>query len=224
MKSTAVLFDIDNVLIDTRTSYLDAIRWTIEIYLTHDKIPLFAPLDRKSSPYLLSSDDIEAFKLLGGFNDDWDCCYGLLVYLLNLPVQKRTLQALKEKINIQAFAEKTTARPLGVSGITRMLGRPTAVMIEKISRIFQEVYLGKDLFREVERKNPIYWKKLGLIHNEKLIFKKSLLAQLTKKGITLGIATGRPRFEAVYILKHFGVLDFFQAMTTIDEVKSAEKQ
>jgi len=33
-----VIFDIDNVLVDTRRSYLEAIRWTVELYLTEGSV------------------------------------------------------------------------------------------------------------------------------------------------------------------------------------------
>ncbi len=220
----AVLFDIDNVLIDTSRSYMDAIRWTVEIYLTTDSVPFFMSPAPGKKISVLSPDDVNQFKLLGGFNDDWDCCYGMLIYLTTLNVKPRTTAQLKRIMNIRRFSQSIKERPLRVSGITRRLGHPQAVKIEKIARIFQEVYLGRDLFRMVERKPCAFWKKRGLIHREKLIFRKSTLAKLKKMGIALGIATGRPRFEAVYSLKRFGVLDYFDTITTIDEVKRAEQQ
>lgn len=220
---TSILFDIDNVLIETEDSYLDSIRWTVEIFLTHGTIPFFTPDIKGNVPQLLSKSDVDEFKLLGGFNDDWDCCYGILVYLLNLPIQKRTLSNLKASMNIKKFSAQIKKRPLRVSGIVSKLGYPRAVTIEKISRIFQEVYLGKKIFQHVERRQPVFWNKLGLIDKEKLIVRKSLLKKLTEMGIRLGIATGRPRFEAVYALKRFGILEHFDAITTSDEVKKAEK-
>jgi len=220
----AVLFDIDNVLIDTRRSYRDAIRWTVQLYLTDSTIPLFAPPSKRHKLTLLSPADVDQFKLLGGFNDDWDCCYGLLIYLLTRPVKQRTLGSLRKATDIRAFARQVKKRPLRVEGIVKMLGRPPAVTIEKISRIFQEVYLGRDLFETSEKKKPFYWKTRGLIEKEKPIFRKVTLAKLKQRGIALGIATGRPRFEAVYALKRFGLLDFFDCMTTIDEVKKAERE
>ena len=57
---------------------------------------------------------------------------------------------------------------------------------------------------------------------EKPIFKKEIFAALKNAGIKLGIATGRPRFEAELVLKRFGILEYFDAMTTMDEVKKAE--
>ena len=220
----AVIFDIDNVLVDTRRSYLDTIRWTVEIFLTYGKVPFFCPGHKSRDPQLLSREDVDQFKLFGGFNDDWDCCYGLLVYLLNLRVKSRTLEALKRTINMKGLARKATQRPLRVSGVVKMFGVTGLVTIERIARIFQEVYLGKELFEPLEKQRATYWKKRGLLHLEKPIFRKSILEKLKQHGIGLGIATGRPRFEAQYALKNFGLLDCFEAITTIDDVKKAEVQ
>lgn len=220
----AVIFDIDNVLIDTRRSYHDAIRWTVEIYLTSGSIPFFTPPRPSRRPQLLSIKDVDRFKWLGGFNDDWDCCYGLLTYILNLPVKSRSFLDLKRTIDLNGFAKRVKRRPLGVSGIVNLLGRSSAVLIEKISRIFQEVYLGKDLFQKVQFKRPLYWNKRGLIHKERFIFRKSTLVKLKKWGVKLGIATGRPRFEARHALERFGVLHLFEAITSIDDVRKAERE
>lgn len=219
-----VIFDIDNVLIDTRKSYLEAIRWTVEIFLTHGKVPLFTPAPKEQQPSLLSLKDIHQFKLLGGFNDDWDCCYGLLVYLLNLPVKSHDLNDLKKAMNIKKFVASVDTKPLRVAGITKLFKRPPTVTIETISRIFQEIYLGKDLFQQTTDLPCRYWRKKGLIHKEKFVFRKAQLQKMKDKGIKIGIATGRPRFEAVYSLESFGVLHFFDAITTIDEVKAEEQK
>ena len=219
-----IIFDIDNVLINTHRSYHDAIRWTVEIYLTGGSVPFFQPGRKSREPEILTPQDVEQFKLLGGFNDDWDCCYGLLVYLLNLPTSAKTVEALKQAIDLKDFARKVTKRPLRVHGIVARLGRSGQVMIEKISRIFQEVYLGAELYESLTRKEPLYWNKRGLIAKEKLIFRKSTLKKLVSLGLRLGIATGRPRYEAFYGLKRFGILEYFEAITTMDEVKKAERE
>lgn len=225
-----VIFDIDNVLIDTRRSYLDAIRWAIEIYLTEGKIPLFEPAPKKMRPALLSPDDVHRFKLLGGFNDDWDCCYGFLIYLLKLDFDSRTILHLKQKIDLEALAKEASKfaanrmRPIRVDGMIKMLGTSPFVKIEKISRIFQEVYLGKELFKRTERRDCLFWKKKGLIYKEKPIFKPSHCKRLKAHGLKLGIATGRPRFEALYSLHRFGLLPFFEVITSMNEVKKAEIQ
>lgn len=220
----AVLFDIDNVLVDTRHSYLEAIRWTVEIYLTHSNVPFFVSAKKSFEPCILTEKDVAHFKWLGGFNDDWDCCYGLLVYLINLPVKGRNVKDLKKAMNLKAFVDSVKTRPLGVSGVVRKLGRPSQVIIEKISRIFQEVYLGKELFERIERRPAQYWNRRGLIYKEKLIFRIATLKKLKHLGVKLGIATGRPHFEALYALRHFGIQDYFEAVTTMDDVRNAERE
>lgn len=223
LNADVVIFDIDNVLIDTRHSYLDTIRWTIEIFLTHGDVPYFVNNLKKNTPFL-AAHDVDRFKLLGGFNDDWDCCYGILIYLLSLPVQKRLLSEIKKKIDIPALAKSFSARPVGVNGLVKRFGRPSTITIEKISRIFQEIYLGKELFMKVENRRPLYWTKRGLVYKERLIFKKSLLEKMKSLGLKLGIATGRPKFEAVFGLHRFGILPLFEAMTTADDVRKAEDE
>ncbi len=224
VQADAIIFDIDNVLVDTRLSYLEAIRNTVELYLTHGPIPFFSRSSGGKFPSLLTPDDVDQFKLLGGFNDDWDCCYGLLVYLLSLPVKNRTLEALKKAVQIEKFAKGIKQRPLKVAGITALFGRPTTVTIEKVARIFQEIYLGKDIFPRVTMNRMRYWKKRGLIHREKLILKRPILEKMKSHGIKLGIATGRSLYEASHALKHFGIQDLFDAITTMDDVKKEERE
>ncbi len=220
-----VIFDIDNVLVDTRRSYLEAIRNTVELYLTHGPVPFYSRPETSSFTGLLTASDVDHFKLLGGFNDDWDCCYGLLVYLLSLPITKqRTIEALKKAIDIEKFAKTVKDRPLRVNGITALFGRPTTVTIEKVARIFQEVYLGKDIFPKLTQNKMRYWKKRGLIHREKLIIKKPFLKRLKDSGLKLGIATGRPHYEAMFALKSFGIEELFDAVTTMDDVKKEERE
>lgn len=74
-----VVFDCDGVLIDVRGSYNRAISKTVAYIL--DK------LTGCSFPEDLISDyAIFSFRRSGGFNNDWDSTYGLLMYLLcNLP-------------------------------------------------------------------------------------------------------------------------------------------
>lgn len=225
-KDLVIVFDMDNVLVDTRLSYLDCIRWTVEIYLTSGSVPLFEPAPRKMRPALLTKQDIETFKLLGGFNDDWDCCQGLLIYLLNLPVAKRSILELKKQMDFKALGKKIKTRPLRVHGLAKVFGRPATVRIEKIARIFQEIYLGRDLFRTFDRRmiksDVQYWNKLGLIRKEKPVFRRSTLEKLKALGARLAIATGRSHVEAFHALKEFHIADLFDAVTTMDEIKKAE--
>ncbi len=197
-----ILFDIDNVLIDTRQSYLAAIQKTVEIYLNR--------------PGVVSTKDIDQFKLLGGFNDDWDCAFGIIAFL-ETSIQGKPIRFgdhRRYRLSLSELAELFPERPLGVEGLLKKLRvlyeRLELPSFPKIARIFQEVYLGKN-FR-------------GLVQKEKLIFPKTLLGKIRKKVRGFGIVTGRNRFEADYALKRFGIRNLFDVLITIDEVKREEKK
>lgn len=227
-KFDVVLFDIDNVLVDTRESYLAAIQKTVEIYLNH--------------PGIISLKEVDQFKLLGGFNDDWDCCYGIIAFL-ETSIQGKPVRFgdhRRHRLSIAELGELFHERPLGVEGLMKHLRslyeRVEMPSFKKIARIFQEVYLGRKLFLGVGARSPRpirkgggtpplqYWNRPGLIEKEKLIFPKFLLRKIHKKGIRFGIVTGRNRFEAQYALKRFGILKLFDCLITIDEVRLAEKR
>ncbi len=198
-----ILFDIDNVLVDTRQSYLTAIQKTVERCLNR--------------PGIVSLREIDQFKLLGGFNDDWDCCYGILTFLQTSLQEKpiRSDTRRPTRLSIAELKERFPERPLGVRGLLKHLKalyeRVETPSYRKVAKIFQKIYLGSR-------------GKAGLIRKEKLIFPKSLLKRLRARGIRFGIVTGRNRLEAEYALKRFGIFELFDRIVTIDEVHHEEKR
>jgi HAD superfamily phosphatase len=189
----AVIFDIDNVLIDTRASYTDCIRKTVEVYL--ETIFRFKP----SRTSLLSRQDVERFKSLGGFNDDWDTCYGLLLYLLSLKPARRTLNELAKKKNIVRFANTVKSLPLGVKGVEKLLGCQPAVLMKTVEEIFQRLYLSEYMW------------------NEKLLLPKPILGRVKRSGLAIGILTGRTGEEAKFALRRFQLDRLIDCVVTQDE-------
>jgi phosphoglycolate phosphatase-like HAD superfamily hydrolase len=90
-------------------------------------------------------------------------------------------------------------------------------------RIFQELYLGEDLFREIYAELPLFYHDQGYINREILIPGMSHLKKLASCN-RLSIATGRPGVEAHYALTHFGLSDIFSAVVTEDDIVRGEKQ
>ena len=192
MRFDAVVFDIDNVLIDTRASYTDCIIKTVTTYL--ETVLKFQP----SRTPLLTRTDVETFKSLGGFNDDWDTCYGLLLYFLNQKIARKKISELV-KVKKLAKLKSTAKKPLGVKGVERLFGKQSTVSLKQIADIFQRFYLG------------------DFVWNEALIIPEAFLKQLKKDGAKLGIVTGRSRHEANFALRRFQIDRFFDAMMTVDE-------
>jgi len=89
-----------------------------------------------------------------------------------------------------------------------------------VKRIFQELYLGEK-FNSYYRLEPLFYRKRGLYLQEKLLIPREILFSL-KKNLRLGIASGRPRFEAELALKRFRLLSYFDSMVTLDECNEEE--
>lgn len=88
-------------------------------------------------------------------------------------------------------------------------------------RVFQSWYLGDAYTGE-------QWGKKGFLTNEIAIVDplrlQALLQDIARRGIHMGIATGRPRIETEVPLTHFGWYNHFDArfVTTASEVVEAE--
>jgi len=221
MKKKAILFDVDGVLIDVRASYIETIRQTVERYLA--KLPNI----RAGTGSLLSPNDVNRFKLLGGFNNDWDTVYGLLLYFLSLAKKiggpEVSFTKLSRFKNFEILSRRVP-HPCGVKGIEKLTGRNRAVCYETAKNMFQEIYLGEKLFRKLYRRNPESKPRRGLIEKEKLLIPPKILSSLKKGGARLGIVTGRTRFEAEYVLKRFGISSLFDILVKHDEIERAEKK
>ena len=200
MRFDAIIFDIDNVLVDTRASYTDSIRKTVETYLV--TVLKFQP----SRSQLLTRRDVEAFKSLGGFNDDWDTCYGLLTYLLRNKTKKHSVREILNGKNIPELLRTAAPRPLGVKGIEKLFGKQKAVSLKKIAELFQKFYLTE------------------LVWNEKLLISKSFLKSLKRAGLKIGIVTGRNREEAGFALRRFQIDSLIDAIITTDETPKGRKK
>jgi len=76
---------------------------------------------------------------------------------------------------------------------------PKSKIIEK----FQQFYIG-------------YNDRTGFVQNEEWLLSSELLLRLYKRYL-LGIVTGRPRNEALFALKKFGVEDFFDVVVALED-------
>ncbi len=92
-----------------------------------------------------------------------------------------------------------------------------------IKQIFQEIYLGPQLFESTYHMEPQSYRDEGYILKEKVLIDTSILEELSQENI-LAIATGRPRSEAEYPLKHFLLGQFFPQVLSLDDCVSEERR
>jgi len=96
--------------------------------------------------------------------------------------------------------------------------------------IFQEWYLGDELYEQTYGHAPAQSGKPGCIHFEQPLLTtervRVTLETLRQQGYTLGFATGRVYQEAAYPLQMYGLLDYFDErhISTYDAVERAEAQ
>jgi phosphoglycolate phosphatase-like HAD superfamily hydrolase len=232
-----IVFDMDGVLIDVSNSYRDTVRRTARLFFSG------APASEKLPEPLFSLTDLAAVKQSGGLNNDWDlsCLItGLLFNLIEKPPvyeSKDPWTRYRETIRqcnvsrLAAFLESTSkplAHLLQRAGKTRNsfiyglyagdVGRGNI-----IKQIFQEVYLGRELFEATYALKPRFYHDQGLIHREKPLIDRSLLEALAGNNI-LAIATGRPRAEAEYPLAHFDLGKYFADVLVLEDCLEEEKR
>jgi phosphoglycolate phosphatase-like HAD superfamily hydrolase len=272
-KVDAAIFDCDGVLLDIRESYNRTIVETVA-YITEAITGFEFPKN------LISKETIYLFKKSGGYNNDWDLAYAILMFLLhwlqkrvgnalveilntnvepknNLPTRfnsiKNTLMkglSIKELENVfagledalKSFAELADASGIGSiknalkkSALTSdsqdlykaaksFLSYPGDVNESLLMRVFEEIFCGPYLFKEMYKVEPLFNHERGLVENERLILQSETLDHLALLfgKANFGISSGRQSKLAEYKLGRF--LDKFRcgALVFLDEVQVAQ--
>jgi phosphoglycolate phosphatase-like HAD superfamily hydrolase len=95
-----------------------------------------------------------------------------------------------------------------------------------IPTVYEEIFCGPELTKEIFGVPPLFYKKRGLIENEQIIIKPETLDQLAYiLGETnFGIASGSRFIPAKYILKN--LLNYFspEAIVFLDDVEKEEEK
>ncbi len=220
-----IVFDMDGVLIDVSASYRDTVRKTAFLFFK----------DSKGAEYLkdplFTLKDLSTVKQSGGLNNDWDLTHKVITLLMSRV--KSGSSNTREDWDVSPLAEylKTTETALSdlletESGFSSAQAdfyyRNDVGSGNIIKQIFQEVYLGKDLFKATYNMDCRFYKDDGYILREKLFIKPETLCRWAKNN-TLAIATGRPKAEAVYPLKKHNI-EYFEKIYSLDDCLKAEKE
>ncbi|WP_411965295.1 TIGR01548 family HAD-type hydrolase [Haloferax sp. YSMS24] len=176
MHADAVVFDIDGVLVDVADSYRRAIVESVD----------------RTYGETISRDDVQQFKDAGGFNNDWELTYAAALYVLT---------AREADVSLDAFTDDIEARGGGLDAaeavVESLLDDPATVFDEwdpdGLRATFQALYLGGDLYRDLEGGDPPF-DAPGYIHDEPVLLRPETLDALGDRDI--GVVTGRPSAEA----------------------------
>ena len=189
MKVDAVVLDIDGVVVDVADSYRRAIVESIE--------RLYGQTIEKG--------DIQPFKDAGGFNNDWELTHAAALYVL--------ASAEGLEMSIEQFTDRIAEQGSGLDAdetVVRDTLTPnecedvfTAWDPEQLRDVFQMLYLGADLYREIEGREPRIATD-GFIHDEPIIVTEETLTAL-QADYDVGVVTGRPAAEADIAMERAGL-------------------
>jgi phosphoglycolate phosphatase-like HAD superfamily hydrolase len=84
-----------------------------------------------------------------------------------------------------------------------------------LKRLFEEMYLGKELYKKVYDKPAFFNFDASLIDLEEFIPTKATLDFLQRKFGTFGIYSGRPRPQGMYILEKYGYIGYFNEKESV---------
>ncbi|ELZ29785.1 haloacid dehalogenase [Halogeometricum pallidum JCM 14848] len=179
MHADAVVLDVDGVLVDVADSYRRAVLESVA--RLYDRT-----VDRSA---------IQRFKDAGGFNNDWELTYAAALYVLADD---------REPLDIAEFTDRIHERGGGLSAAEAVAEAHLepqnhdavreAWDPEGLRAVFQALYLGADLFRELEGGDPPF-EAPGYIHDEPVLVTGETLDYLTSRH-RVGVLTGRPAAEA----------------------------
>jgi phosphoglycolate phosphatase-like HAD superfamily hydrolase len=213
MKEThLIIFDMDGVLVDVGLSYREVVRTTVFLYL-RDVAGIGVDDDS-----FITRRDVSVIKKQGGLNNDWDLTSCILELIL------RHRSELGEMPLSELYEQDLGQQDRGERGrykLPPVHDRGDVTTGNLVKRIFQEVYLGRELFEKTYEEDPQYYVGQGYIEREKLIPEEKHLEHLAER-YTLGIATGRPRAEAEYALVHFEIARFFPVVVSEDDIAGEE--
>ncbi len=201
MNVDAVVLDVDGVLVEVSDSYRRAILESVE--RVHGRT--------------IRKEDVQQFKDAGGFNNDWELTYAAALYVLatgegyRASIDEFTDAIAAEGGGLEA-AESVVREALGANATQRVEGRWER---EELRDVFQQLYLGADLYRALEGGEPEL-ETAGFIHDEPILLAEETREHLTER-YDVGVLTGRPEAEAEIALERVGLEVPLEHRFTMDD-------
>ena len=223
-KLDSIVFDCDGVLIDVSNSYDLAIKKTVDFIIKE--------MTQVNESGLVTTTLIEDFKATGGFNDEIDVTYALILTIV--AAKKRNEAFSKFVYDVIENADQTGIKSVekylddinvDVSDIKKKLSYPSAKFQNPLSSIFDEIFYGSELYIPLYKRKPQFFDGKGLIENDIILFSNDLAKNLHKRfEKRIAIVTGRGLLSAKYSLKElFNEFDLNNSKFLEDEPREMAK-
>lgn len=189
MEVEGVVLDLDGVLVDVSGSYRRAIVESVATVYGET----------------IDQEAVQAFKNAGGFNDDWALTAAAALFVLARDTgYDEDVAAYTDAISARggglAAAEAVLEDRLSTTAMTAVRDRWEP---DRLRDVFQQRYLGPDLYRELEGGEPTY-EGTGYIWEEPVLASTATITALTA-SYPVAVLTGRPGAEAAIALDRVGL-------------------
>jgi len=220
----AIIFDCDGVLIDVSNSYDLAIKKTVDFVA--NKI---ASINKSS---LVTTEMIDSFKKTGGFNDEVDVTYVMILVAVASEKTGKNFSDLvfetaknADQTGIKSVERYFDSIKIDLTDIKMKLVYPAKRLESPLSSIFDEIFYGTDLYIQLYKRSPKFFNGKGLIENDVVLVTKNLLDELSQRfGKKISIVTGRGVISARHSFKKlFDAFDLKNSRFLEDESREMAK-
>lgn len=200
-KIDSIVFDCDGVLIDVSNSYDLAIKKTVDFIINE--------MAQIKECGIVTTKMIEGFKATGGFNDEVDVTYALILAIVAANKQKElfskfifTVIQNADQTGIKSVEKYLDSINADIFDIRKKLGYPSKKFQNPLSSIFDEIFYGSKLFTQLYNRKPQFFDGLGLIENDIILLNYDLTRDLHKRfDKRIALVTGRSLLSAKHSLK-----------------------
>lgn len=205
-----IIFDIDGVLIDVKKSYNEAIKNTVQFVVRN--------LIKKDLKDLITDQIILKFRKTGGFNNDTDTSYAIILALLSYQdLQNANLEKFLIDVaehadetgidSVEKYIKKLTSNKIfpnylkNIDKILDYLNYPGKVGDSIVSTVFDEFFYGQELFlKRYKIKSKHYFGK-PLIENDRIVITDNTIRKLIERfNSKIAMVSGRSKIAAAYAL------------------------
>ena len=184
-KPDTVVFDVDGVLVETDSSYIEGVARTVQWILVND-------VDLIDDGPAVDRATVHLWKRSGRWNDDWDLSYALYCWL-------HAAEGATTTQRRQNAGDPVRAARREMADLERAAGSRVLVW-DEVRGIFEEIYNGTPVAVARYGVTPRVKQDRGLAETERVLLEAGLLRELALLGLhKIGIVTGRsmPDWEAV---------------------------
>lgn len=205
-----IIFDIDGVLIDVKKSYNEAIKNTVKFVVRN--------LIKKDLKDLITDQIILKFRQTGGFNNDTDTSYAIILALLSYQdLQNANLEKFLIDVaehadetgidSVEKYIKKLASNKIfpnylkNIDKILDYLNYPGKVGDSIVSTIFDEFFYGQELFLKRYKIKSKYYFGKPLIENDRIVITDNTIRKLIERfNSKIAMVSGRSKIAAAYAL------------------------